>query len=163
MKYMIRRAEHTDAEGIIAAHVSSIRLICSADYTEREIAAWSGRKFKAQSWCQVMDRDFVWVVELDKKVEGFGHLALMDETSGEIMGLYLTPSIRGKGCGRALLKEIIEVARAHRLEKLSLFSTKTAKKFYEGQGFYQNGGDTSIEMQGVPIECYPMLLELPEN
>ena len=163
MNYLIRRAKHSDAEGIISAHITSIRDICSRDYNEKEIKAWSGRNFKPHLWCQVMDRDFVWVIEVDGKVEGFGHFAVMDAESGEVMGLYLTPVIQSQGGGRNLLNEMIKVARAQRLKRLSLYSTKTARKFYEAQGFFQSGGDTTIEMQGVPIECYPMQLDVSEN
>jgi GNAT superfamily N-acetyltransferase len=163
MNYLIRRAKHSDSEGIISAHVTSIRETCSRDYTQQEITAWSGRKFQPHLWCQVMDRDFVWVIEADRKVEGFGHFAIMDETAGEVMGLYLTPVIQSKGYGRSLLKEMIKVAQTHHLKKVNLFSTKTAKRFYEALGFFQNGSDTSIEMQGVPIECYPMRLDVSKN
>ena len=163
MNYLIRRARHSDAEGIIYAHVTSIQETCSRDYNQLEISAWSGRKFKPHLWCQVMDRDFVWVIELDGKVEGFGHFAVMDEERGEVMGLYLTPVVQSRGGGRGLLNEMIKVARTHKLKKVNLFSTRTARTFYEAQGFFQSGGDTSIEMQGVSIECYPMELQVSEN
>lgn len=160
MSCLIRRAKHEDAEGIIHSHVTSIRELCSKDYTFEQIEAWAGRKFRAPLWHQAIDRDFVWVVEKDSHVRGFGHLAIMDEENGELMGLYFTPEICGQGLARKLFKEILKVAREHNLNRINLYATITARSFYENLGFVQSDSDTTIEMRGVPIPCYPMQLSL---
>lgn len=154
--YQIRRAEHRDAEAIIIAHVSSIREVCAKDYTPEQIKAWAGRKFKANLWCQTMDRDLVWVVEVEGIVRGYGHLAIMGEGKAEVMGLYLAPEALGKGAGKELFKMILTEARKNGASDIELHSTLTAKTFYERQGFRQSAGDTTVEMQGVPIPCIPM-------
>lgn len=153
---LIRRAQHTDAHKIIDVHVRSIRDVCSADYTPEQIEAWAGRKFKPELWCQSIDRDYVWVVELNSEVVGFGHLAIMSETTAEVMGLYFLDVLRGKGAGKSLLKQMNEVAISQGAKKLELHATITAKTFYESQGFVQMPGKCSVEMQGVDIPCYPM-------
>jgi N-acetylglutamate synthase-like GNAT family acetyltransferase len=152
----IRRAQHNDAPQIIDAHVRSIREVCSKDYTSEQIAAWSGRNFRAQVWCRTIDRDFVWVVEVNSTVRGFSHLAFMDEVTAEIMGFYFTPEARGSGTGKKLFQMMKEEAFAKGVKKLQLNATLTAKPFYESCGFQQSGSDTSIEMRGVPIPCIPM-------
>lgn len=151
---------HSDAEGIINAHVQSIQEICSKDYTKAQIDAWAGRNFKPHLWHQIIDRDFVWVVEVDNEVKGFGHFAIMDKENGEVMGLYLAPECCGNGLAKKLVQEFIKTARAHNLKKISLHSTITAKSFYESSGFMQSGSDTTIEMRGVDIPCYPMELQI---
>ncbi len=156
----IRRAIHEDAEAIIETHVRSIRETCFKDYTPEQIEAWAGRSFKKYLWCQTMDRDFVWSVEIEGKVQGFGHLALMDEISGEIMGLYFTPELQGRGAGKKLLQIIKDEARIRGIKELNLYATITARKFYETQGFMQIPGDFSIEMRGVQIPCHPMKCQL---
>lgn len=160
MKTIIRRATPEDALGIFTAHMRSIREVCSKDYTNLEIAAWSGRNYRADFICQSIERDFLWVIESQHIIQGFGHFAVMSEIEGEVMGLYLTPEILGKGLGKKLFWEILNVARKHHLKKISLHATKTAKSFYEALGFLQIASDTSIEMKGVPIPCFPMELEL---
>lgn len=160
MACLIRRALHGDADGIIQSHVQSIRELCSNDYTPAQIEAWAGRRFRAVLWQQVIDRDFVWVVEEDSEVMGFGHFAVMDEENGELMGLYLRPAACGKGLAKLLFNEILQVAKEHNLNKINLHATITARAFYEKLGFRQSGSDTTIEMQGVPIPCYPMQLSL---
>ena len=156
--YTIRRAEPRDATAIIRAHVRSIREICSPDYTPEQIEAWAGRHFKEHLWHQTIDRDFVWVLELDSVVQGFAHLALMSEDIGEVMGLYLSPEAKGLGAGKQLLSIIKKEAVINGLNELQLHSTVTAKTFYELNGFKQSGSDTTVEMRGVAIPCYPMSL-----
>lgn len=156
MDFSIRRAKHEDAEGIIEAHVASIRDICAKDYTPEQIEAWAGRKFRADLWCQTIDRDFVWVIEHQKKILGFGHLALMSEEIGEIMGLYFIPPAIGKGLGKTMFSEMLKISRDNNLKKLTLHATVTAKSFYETLGFFQSGSDDTVEMRGVAIPCFPM-------
>ena len=160
MTFIIRRARHSDAQGIIDVHIRSIREICSKDYTDSQIEAWAGRKFKPELWAQTMDRDFVWVVESEGLIYGFGQLAIMDEDHGEIQGLYFVPEVTGNGLGKKMFSEILKTSRDHHLKKLRLYSTITAKTFYEALGFLQNESDTTIDMRGVAIPCYPMELKL---
>lgn len=154
--FNIRRAQHSDAQSIINSHVRSIREVCSKDYTPEQIEAWSGRKFKAELWCQTIDRDYVWVIEVNSEVRGFGQLAFLDDTTAEVMGLYFTPEARGLGAGKKLLSVIRDEAISKGIKKLQLYATLTAKTFYESHGFKQIDGSCSIEMRGVQIPCYPM-------
>ncbi len=160
MSFILRRAIHSDAEGIIQVHVRSIREICGKDYTSEQIEAWAGRKFKPELWVQAIDRDFIWVVEHECKVTGFGHLAVMDEKFCEVMGLYFIPPAIGQGLGKKMFLEFKNIAVQHNLKRMRLHSTVTAKSFYESVGFLQSGSDTTIEMRGVAIPCYPMELTL---
>lgn len=91
---------------------------------------------------------------------GFAHFAVMDDENGELMGLYFKPDICGQGLARMIFKEILEVAKEHNLNRINLHATITARTFYENLGFLQSESDTTIEMQGVPIPCYPMQLNL---
>ncbi len=152
----IRRARHEDAEHIITAHVRSIRFVCGKDYTPAQIEAWASRLLKASLWCQAMDRDYVWVVDDGTKVQGYGHLAMMSETVGEVMGLYLAPEAIGLGMGKKMFSLIYLEASKHGLTKLQLHSTITAKFFYETLGFKRQGDITSVEIAGTEIPCYEM-------
>lgn len=160
MDFIIRRAIHSDAEGIIHVHVKSIREVCAKDYTEEQIEAWAGRKFRPELWVQAMDRDFIWIIEHESTIVGFGHLALMDENSCEVMGLYFIAPAIGHGLGKKMFKEFISVAHKHHLKNIRLHSTVTARTFYESLGFMQSASDTTIDMRGVGIPCFPMELTL---
>ncbi len=143
----IRRAQHSDAQSIIDSHIRSIREVCSQDYTPRQIEAWSGRNFRVDMWRETMDKDLVWVVEIDSHVRGFGHLSFQNENVGEVMGLYFTPECRGLGAGKKLFQIMNE---------LQLHATITAKTFYEMCGFKQVGDICNLEMRGVLIPCFSM-------
>lgn len=158
MTFSIRRAKYEDADGIIHAHVNSIRHLCAKDYTPEQIEAWAGRKFRAELWWQTIDRDYVWVIERDGKILGFGHLALMDTEFAEVMGLYFIPPAVGQGLGKKMFSEMLNVCRENNLKKITLYATVTAKSFYESLGFYQSAGDDTVEMRGVAIPCFPMEL-----
>lgn len=160
MSFIIRRAIHSDAEGIIQVHVRSIREICGKDYTPAQIEAWAGRKFKPELWAQAIDRDYIWVVDDESKVIGFGHLAVMDENSCEVLGLYFVPPAIGHGLGKEMFREFKKIGVQNNLKTMRLHSTITAKSFYESLGFLQSGSDTTVDMRGVAIPCYPMELTL---
>ena len=152
----IRRALPQDAEHIIQVHERSIREVCAKDYTPEQIEAWAGRKAKAQLWMNTIERDLVWVVELNNKIVGFGHLAFMEETRAEVMGLYFTPELKGLGAGKKLITIMKDESMLIGVKTLTLYSTLTAKTFYEQCGFLQTESDTTVEMRGVAIPCHPM-------
>lgn len=160
MKSNIRRAESQDASSIIEVLERSIQEICSKDYEPFEIKAWSTRTLRPAQWEGIIARDFVWVVENDNKVMGFGHLALMDKDEAEILGLYFVPEILNLGLGKLMFGHFYEVCHAHEIKRITLLSTRTAKTFYERNGFMISAGETTLEMQGVPIACYPMMKSL---
>lgn len=151
----IRRAKHADAQSIIDSHVRSIREVCSKDYTPEQIEALAGRNFKTEILCQTIDRDFVWVVEVNSQVRGFGQLAILDENEAEIMGLYLAPEAIGHGAGKKLITIMKEEARSKGMKKIQLYATITAKNFYKNLGFIVIKND-SIKMKGVQIPCFYM-------
>jgi putative acetyltransferase len=152
MNFNIRRAIHDDAQAIIDSHVRSIREICSKDYSPEQIEAWAGKNFKSNLWHQSIDRDLVWSVVVGSKVSGFGHLAVMSEGVGEVMGLYFAPEARGLGAGKKLFQIIKEEAKQNGVKELHLHATITAKSFYEQCGFIQIE-ESSIGMRGVQIQC----------
>lgn len=158
--FTIRRAHHSDAQSIIDTHVRSIREVCSKDYSPEQIEAWAGRKFKPELWCQTIDRDYVWVLELDSKVQGFAQIAFLDETTAEVMGLYFTPEACGIGAGKKLFQILHDEAKNKGIQKMQLHATLTAKTFYEKFGFKQVEGKCSVEMRGVDIPCFPMEVSL---
>jgi len=161
---MIRRAAHADAQGIINSHIRSIREICSKDYSPQEIEAWAGRDFKVERWHATIDRDFVWVIDIGGKVSGFGHIALKDDGSAYLHGLYFSPEAKGLGFGKKLFEEMLKVVREKKISKIRLHSTITAKAFYKHLGFQESEGECGIDMQGIRVPCFPMELKIiPER
>lgn len=66
-----------------------------------------------------------------------------------------------KSLGKAILDLMMEEMKAANVRCVSLESTITARNFYHKAGFVDAGPETAIEINGTPIRCYPMKLELP--
>ena len=154
----IRRAEHRDAEGMIRAHVRSIREVCAADYSAEQIAGWSGRDFLPEIWRRTIDEDFAWVVERGAQIAGFAHLAITD-AGAVLRGLFLVPEVLGQGHGKRLLAQVVEVCRGQAADELRLESTRTARAFYRSQGFVEQGPCACV-LGGVELEVFRMVRAL---
>lgn len=156
---LVRRASLTDAEGIHQAHMRSIKEVCSKDYSQSEIEAWSGRDFNRKRQEDSIQNDFLWVVENLGEIAGYGHLRLFEKEDlkqGHILGLYLTPEVIGKQIGYRILELMKENAKDYGAKKIDLKSTLSAHEFYKRNGFYENGPLSTIQIDGHSIRCYPM-------
>lgn len=69
---------------------------------------------------------------------GCGGLRLLRDGVGEVKRMYVAPSVRGRGVGRALLRTLLDHARDAGLTRVQL-ETGTAqpgaRALYEGEGF----------------------------
>ncbi|OED50609.1 GNAT family N-acetyltransferase [Rhodobacteraceae bacterium (ex Bugula neritina AB1)] len=100
-------------------------------------------------FCGMMiDRDWVTVAERDGRILGF--LARKGE---EICSLYLAPSARGQGAGKALLDAA--KAASPRLVLNTFRANTRAQRFYLREGFTETGrGDGSGNEEGLPDISY---------
>jgi peptidase E/GNAT superfamily N-acetyltransferase len=160
---LVRRAAVHDAESIHRAHMKSIQEICSRDYSPQEIQAWGHRPYREDQRVGSIKNDLVWVVEDKGSIEGYGHLKIVEKDglkSGHIFGLYLTPKVAGKFLGKAIVDLMIEELKSAKVKYVSLEATITAQNFYRKVGFVDAGPETTVEVRGTPIRCYPMKMEL---
>ncbi|MFZ3231866.1 MAG: GNAT family N-acetyltransferase [Pseudobdellovibrio sp.] len=100
----------------------------------------------------------------DGSIEGYGHLKIFEKDGlkrGHIFGLYLTPNVVGKSFGKAIVDLMMEEIRSAKVKQVSLEATITAQNFYRKAGFVDAGPETTVEINGTPIRCYPMKMELP--
>jgi len=85
-----------------------------------------------------------WSAWDDSLLLGCGALKQLDPTHGEIKSMRTPSAIRRRGAGRAILAQIIAVARARNYERLSLETGSMeaftpAQKLYESFGFARCG------------------------
>ena len=160
MSALIRRAKVEDAAHIIIAHVTSIRELCSKDYSPAQIKAWAGRAFSTENWIKRIQNTWVWVVELDGFVEGVGFMRSLSPDIGFIDAFYFTSKITGKKLGARLMAEMAQEARDNNFKTIDLESTRTSLEFYKKQGFVQTGPALEVDFGGVFIEAFPMSLTL---
>ncbi len=163
LKPFIRKAKPEDAHGIHLAHMKSIQEVCSKDHTVDEINAWGKRPYKEDQRLNAINKDFVWVVEKDKCIEGFGHLGMYEKDNQKkayIYGLYLTPDVLGFGLGNEIIKKMIETSASEGVKEITLESTLTAHDFYKSKGFEDSGDQKTVEINGQKIRCFPMRMIL---
>jgi len=75
-------------------------------------------------------------------IVGVGCLKKLEEDVGEIQRMYVPPSFRGKGVGRAILNRLIQDARSigyRRLKLESLEFLEAAHSLYRSVGFHEIG------------------------
>jgi putative acetyltransferase len=75
-----------------------------------------------------------------EQVLGVGALKLLGDGTGELKSMHTCAEARGKGVGRAVLRHIIDVARARGLSRLFLETGTTpgfapARNMYASEGF----------------------------
>lgn len=156
--FLIRQARIDDAIEIHNTHRRSIVELCSQDYSKVQIRAWAERPANYKSRMQSIKRDPFYVVEMNGRVEGFGHMTIREENGKQyafLWGLYFTPKAQGLGAGRKIIEIFEQICRDKKLNLLKLQSTRTSKKFYEKMGF-QDDGETSTSMRNVKVECFCM-------
>jgi ribosomal protein S18 acetylase RimI-like enzyme len=97
-------------------------------------------------------------------IEGYGHLKIFEKDGlkrGHIFGLYLTSKVVGKSFGKAIVDLMMEEIKSAKVKQVSLEATITAQNFYRKVGFVNTGPETSVEISGTQVRCYPMKMELP--
>ncbi|MEK6554777.1 MAG: GNAT family N-acetyltransferase [Bdellovibrionota bacterium] len=159
----VRRAKIEDAHAIHEIHMRSIRELCSKDHSPEEIQAWGNRPFRESERVDSIENQYVWVVENDNRIEGFGHLKIMNhkqEVIGYLAGLYFAPEATKQGFATEIVEEMILEAKKQAAVRVILESSLTAHKFYLKHGFKDCGPQTSIPIAGVPVQCFKMELKL---
>jgi uncharacterized cupin superfamily protein/ribosomal protein S18 acetylase RimI-like enzyme len=159
----VRKAIPKDAEAIHRAHMKSIQEICSKDHSPQEIQTWGHRPYREEQRVGSIKNDLVWVVEDNGFIEGYGHLKIFEKDGlkrGHVFGLYLTPKVVGKSLGKAIVDLMMEEIKCAKVKQVSLEATITAQNFYRKVGFVDAGPETTVEISGTLIRCYPMKMEL---
>lgn len=160
--YFIRRARKEDAQDIHDAHMRSIREICSKENTVEEISGWGNRPFNKDQRIAAIENHFVWVVEINKKIEGYAQIVfkeIEEQVFAHIFGLYLSSNALGLGVGRKFIELMIEEAKTKKVSRITLESTITAHKFYQKFEFVDTGDQITVQIGESAVRCQPMKLE----
>lgn len=133
---LVRLAKDEDVPAILSIHTSSIRECCSAHYTRDEIATWAERQ-STHKYLPFVQRQCMYVAEERGDVVGFAHLDQgPDEKSGEVMGLYVSPSATQRGIGGRIMCFLERQAVCSKgWTSLVVKSTLNAVGFYTCRGF----------------------------
>jgi putative acetyltransferase len=154
----IRRAVPEDAFAIHQAHMTSIREICSKDHSPEEVSVWGNRPYNEEQRHRSITKQFVYIVLVDNRVEGFIHFDFTDSAKNEIyiFALYLTLNAAGFGVGRKFIDIVFLECKKSCVKSVNLHSTITAHNFYQKMGFIDTAAMTTVEVAGQPVRCIPM-------
>ena len=140
MPIVVREASSKDAAAACEVLRRSIRELCGADhrYDAKAVAQWLENKTieNVHQWLEAPSTYGV-VAERDGAVCGFA----MVGRNGTISLCYLVPEVQYLGVGKRMLAALEARAAQWNLKTLSVESTRTAKSFYERNG-YVGTGDT---------------------
>ena len=153
---VVRRARAGDAPGICAAHIASIRGVCSRDYSPEEIESWCFGKVPALY--EPLIEQWAWYVgDAGGEIAGFGEVDVAAAPrAAEVKGLYIAPAWVGKGVGAAIIRRLLEDARGARVQRVFLKGTLTAEPFYRRMGFVQTGRGVHRSRGGLDLACVMM-------
>ena len=131
----VRRAESGDAQAIAG--------VVRAVYDEYEFT-WDADGYHGDLRDAATHYDAFWVAEIDGAIAGTVGLDLSDARVGGLPGcdcslerLYVLDSARGRGAGSALMRAVLDEARAQGRRRLAVWSDKRfddAPRLYERFG-----------------------------
>ena len=149
---VIRSARLADTKKIAAAHVASIKGLCSGSYAKKDVGGW----------ISVIDpgiyenaiKEKVMIVAEDKdEILGLG---ILDIEHGEIGAIYVHPKVKRTGVGSGLLSALEDRASSENVERLTLCSTINARGFYQHYGYVGDDKEFYELPNGVRLECIRM-------
>jgi len=153
--FIVRRGQINDLTELKKLFVDTITTICASDYDNQQIEAWSSSVDNKQRWDEMITKQFILVAQDQNKIVGFATL----DNGNYFDFLYVHKDHQRQGIAQRLLDDI--EAEARRLKQTVLTSdvSKTAKPFFEKNGFKTIEEQTNIS-QGVEITNFKMIKQL---
>jgi len=132
-----RELRDGDRDAIVALHQRIYPEVYGVDQSFVDDVAIALDDAMARGWPERAG-DGVWIVERDGEFAGCLALSHEGDGTGRVRWFLLPPELRGKGLGRRLLDELMEVARDARYRRLELATFEdltTAAHLYRSHGF----------------------------
>ena len=133
-------------------YFTSIRMVCSKDYSKEQIEAWAPESFDLNLFREKMDRLNPFVAMLGRKVVGYTDL----QEDGLIDHFFVHGEFQGKGAGTKLMEAVLNKGKSY--PKLYSHVSHTAKPLYLKHGFTV-AKVKNEEVRGVYIENNLMVRE----
>jgi GNAT superfamily N-acetyltransferase len=177
--WIVRPATSEDARGIAEVHVATWRVAYAGIVPQAHLDGLSVDK-RAELWTGFFSRAAtegmsIWVAEDAveappgaQRVVGFANVGASrdpaaDATTGELRAIYVLRSHWDTGAGRALHDRGIESLRRDRFTAATLWvlaDNARARRFYERQGWREDGATKPLEILGVALAELRYRIEL---
>ena len=83
--------------------------------------------------------EHVWICDRNQEPVGVGRLHLITPNEAQIRYMATVPAVRGRGVGRALLRELEHIAHAKGVQRIVLNAREPVAGFYEKMGYTVTG------------------------
>lgn len=104
---------------------------CQEDYTFRERTAWSNAVKKTKNWNKSIKEEYFIIAEIDGIIVGFSSM----KNNDYLNLMYVHKDFTRKGIANKMFENIKSKSIELGGEKLSADVSKTARPFFEKQGF----------------------------
>lgn len=137
----IRPPKAREARKVSRVIRRSIVELCAEDHGNdmHRIADWLASKSPQQVGRWMASRDQIWSVAGREEIEGAGAV----RRDGRLMLLFVEPSARFSGVSRALLDQLELDAFQAGATRITLETTRTARRFYLSAGYVPVGPDSA--------------------
>lgn len=127
----IRLATAEDAQELIALAQFSIRTLCANDYTKHQLGVWTTRLNRPKRFTTAIEEQYFIVAEENDTLLGFASLL-----HGSYLDfIYVSPTHTRRGIAGKLYQNILSKAVEIGATKITSDVSKTARPFFEKQGF----------------------------
>ncbi|MGB3687658.1 MAG: GNAT family N-acetyltransferase [Ornithinimicrobium sp.] len=154
----IRPYRNEDADGTLDVFLAAVTITAAADYSEGQIAAWSGPSHRnTTDWDRSMTIRDSYVAVLEDEIVGFSDV----NADGYIDMLFVSPRHTRRGIARSLLT-FMEI-RALDLGAHQLWAnvSRTARPLFERHGFAVQVEQHPV-LAGVQMTNFRMLKSLKD-
>lgn len=151
MKFVLRPATQTDLPSILALFEETIETVGAKDYTREQRNAWAAGVKNIERWEHRIKNQYFLVAEYNGHLVGFGSL----KSDDHIDLLYTHKDFQRKGIAAKLLAALENRALKNHTQLLTANVSKTARVFFERNGFYIKREQT-FKTDSVEISNYSM-------
>ncbi|MGE8300150.1 GNAT family N-acetyltransferase [Sphingobacterium paramultivorum] len=151
----LRKGILQDLQEILILFSGTIETVCADDYNNEQIVAWISSVNNHDRWHRLIEDQYFIVAVLNQKIVGFASLAHGDY----IDVLYVHKDFQRQGIAQQLYNALETVANAHKNTILTADVSKTAKPFFEANGFKVTAEQIQIRTE-VEIPNYNMKKDL---
>ncbi len=127
---MIRKAKEDEGSILNEIHSTSILGLCKEDYSEEQLKIWTS---STEEGCKIMIRTSPLCFVFEENNFIAGYISLKKDLS--IWQLYVRPTHKGKGIGKALLEAAEGYLLSIGITKSLAESSITALNFYKKCGY----------------------------
>ncbi|EOL50003.1 GNAT family N-acetyltransferase [Enterococcus caccae] len=141
--FSLRKYQQSDLKDILTIFNGTVQAINKKDYTQQQIDQWVQLTPDYDQWHARLAPTYAMVALNRMEVIGFGNIT----DTGELDYLYVDKKWIGYGIGKMLAKDLMDHALKAGAKELTVYSSITAKPFFESLGFelveqkvkYRNG------------------------